>query len=83
MVTAHPREAPEDSPAAPAAHMPGATGTSGALLASFAPEGCVSSCHIVDGFGFFFRVSRGGSRCRSPGADYPEETGGSTSECCG
>ena len=55
MVTACLGQAPEDLPAAPAAHMPGATDTSGTLLASFASEGCISSCHVADGFGFFFQ----------------------------
>ena len=55
MVTTRLGQAPEDLPAAPAAHMPGATDTSRTLLASFASEGCVSSCHVTDGFGFFFQ----------------------------
>ena len=55
MVTARLGQAPEDLPAAPAAHTPEAMDTFGALLLSFISEGCVSSCHVADGFGFFFQ----------------------------
>ena len=59
MVTevARPGQAPETLPAAPAAHVPEATDTSGSLSLSFSSEGCVSSCLIADGF-CFTRVPR-------------------------
>ena len=53
MVVARPGQAPETLSAAPAAHMPRATDTSGMLLLSFDSEGCASSCHVVDGFLFY------------------------------
>ena len=49
---ARPYRAPEASSAAPAAHVLGATDTSGTYSLHFNTEGCASSCVIADGFCF-------------------------------